>query len=84
MGRRDSNSPTNAKPFSVEVFKTNVQNEVDAERLIQKISQFFPTLRINFDLDDCDRILRVQDTTICNESISKIVSSHGYDVEILD
>jgi hypothetical protein len=68
----------------VEVFKTNVDNAVVAEQIRETIRKQFPRCKVNFDLEDCDRILRVQGTTICNESISKIVSSHGYDVELLD
>jgi hypothetical protein len=68
----------------VEVFKTNVENMTDAEMLIQKISQLFPNLRITFALDDCDRILRLEGNSICNESILKILSSHGYDAALLE
>jgi hypothetical protein len=68
----------------VEVFKTNVQNVIDAEMLAQKISQLFPNLKVNFALDDCDRILRLEGTPICNESILKILSSHGYDAALLE
>jgi hypothetical protein len=68
----------------VEVFKTNVQNEVDAEMLAHQISQLFPNLKVNFALDDCDRILRLEGNSICNESILKILSSHGYDAALLE
>ncbi len=47
----------------VEVFKTNVQQTEEAEMLIEKLAEHFPAHEINFDLSDCDRILRVQGTT---------------------
>jgi hypothetical protein len=67
----------------VEVFKTNVENVIDAEMLVQTISQLFPNLKVNFALDDCDRILRLEGAPICNESIIKILSRHGYDAALL-
>jgi hypothetical protein len=68
----------------VEIFKTNVENAVEVEMLVQKIIQLFPNLKVNFALDDCDRILRLEGNSICNESILKILSSQGYDVALLD
>lgn len=43
----------------VEVFKTNVNSPAHADWLIDRIHRAFPGYRANFDLDDCDRILRV-------------------------
>lgn len=43
----------------VEVFKTNVKNWKQARALVRSIHQAFPTYRANFDLEDCDHILRV-------------------------
>lgn len=44
----------------VEVFKTNVTDPVRAEGICAVIRHFYPMCRVNFDLDDCDRILRVE------------------------
>ena len=43
----------------IEVFKTNVKDKSQSEVLINQIHKAFPTYKANFDLDDCDRILRV-------------------------
>ena len=43
----------------VEVFKTNVRSIRKAKLIIQKLAEEFPAHKINFDLSDCDRILRV-------------------------
>jgi hypothetical protein len=48
----------------VEVFKTNVKTGAQAERLITLIRENFPEYTVNFDLDDCDRILRVKSSGI--------------------
>lgn len=44
----------------VEVFKTNVTKPADADMLISELHNAFPFYKVNFDLDDCDRILRVK------------------------
>lgn len=44
----------------VEIFKTNVSNRWQANLLVEQIHSLFSSYRANFDLDDCDRILRVQ------------------------
>jgi hypothetical protein len=43
----------------VEVFKTDVQYADDARMLTDRIHRAFPGYKANFDLEDCDRILRV-------------------------
>jgi hypothetical protein len=45
---------------SIEVFKTNVKRKKDAQRLASALHSRFPKYKINFDMDDCDRILRVE------------------------
>ena len=44
---------------TVEVFKTNVSDARQARVLLLHLHQTFPTYKATFDLDDCDRILRV-------------------------
>ncbi len=44
----------------VEVFKTNVESQTQANLLIDQIHERFPNYKANFDLDDCDKILRVK------------------------
>ena len=68
----------------VEVFKTNVQSTLDAKLVTQKIAEEFPTHKINFDLSDCDRILRVQDNTVWEGKIIRIVTSLNHQCEILE
>jgi len=67
----------------VEVFKTNVRGTREAKRIIQKLVEEFPQHKINFDLSDCDRILRVQGNNILERKIISIVTSLNYDCEIL-
>lgn len=68
----------------VEVFKTNVQQSDEAKMLVEKLAEHFPAHAINFDLSDCDHILRVQGNDIAEEKIIDIVSSFNYHCEILE
>jgi hypothetical protein len=68
----------------VEVFKTNVRTIREAKRVVQKLAKEFPTHRINFDISDCDRILRVQGENILERKIISIVSELNYTCEILE
>jgi len=43
----------------IEVFKTNVKDKSQSQVLIELIHRAFPRYKANFDLDDCDKILRV-------------------------
>ena len=67
----------------VEVFKTNVRSTRKAKLIIQKLAAEFPNHKINFDLSDCDRILRVQGNDILERKIISIVTSLNHDCEIL-
>ncbi len=46
----------------VEVFKTNVVHQAHASRLVDQIHKTFTDYKANFDLEDCDHILRVVGT----------------------
>jgi hypothetical protein len=46
----------------VEVFKTDMDDCHQAALLVNQIHQTFPGYEANFDLDDCDKILRVSFT----------------------
>lgn len=68
----------------VEVFKTNVDNETHAQMLVHQIER---TLGYNatFDLDDCDRVLRVQCSEDCVRValLVKLLKDFGFNAEIL-
>ena len=69
----------------IEVFKTNVHNRHDASMLIDQIHRSFLNYQANFDLEDCDRILRVIciTETIQSAFLIDILKGLGFDAEIL-
>ena len=68
----------------VEVFKTNVQNETLANQLMEELSIHFPHCKINFDLYDCDNILRVEGNMVNPERIIETLNKNGYLCHILE
>jgi hypothetical protein len=69
----------------VEVFKTNVFEKSDADKLLNQIHFVFGHCRASFDLEDCDKILRV---TIDAESIQSsdliaLLKFAGFSAEVL-
>ncbi|PWJ58054.1 hypothetical protein CLV98_105236 [Dyadobacter jejuensis] len=70
----------------IEVFKTNVMDGKQAEKIIRRLNVFFPKHKINFDLEDCDNILRVESVRggIESQEIIKAVEHLNYTIEILE
>lgn len=62
----------------VEIFKTNVQEEADKNHIMTVIQTQFPAYKINFDLEDCDKILRVEGDELQPENIVEYVNHLGY------
>lgn len=62
----------------VEVFKTNVQKETDTNYIIAIINRQFPTYKVNFDLEDCDKILRVEGVQLDCKNIIEYLNCLGY------
>ncbi|GGE96528.1 hypothetical protein [Flavobacterium limi] len=62
----------------VEIFRTNVQEEADKNHIINGIQTQFPAYKINFDLEDCDKILRVEGDELKPENIVEYVTHLGY------
>lgn len=46
----------------IEVFKTDVKSECAALDIVNIFLEKFPNLIVNFDLEDCDNILRIECT----------------------
>lgn len=69
----------------VEVFKTNVIDAGAAQKIINQIHESFTHYQANFDLDDCDKILRIKclDMAISPAGIIGIVEADGFTASIL-
>lgn len=69
----------------VEVFKTSVQDPMQAKIVKQLLLKQNPSLEINFDLEDCDKILRIKniEKAIDIFSVFKALNETGIYVEVL-
>jgi hypothetical protein len=69
----------------IEVFKTNVKETNRAKRLINLIHRSFAGYTANFDLDDCDNILRVkcETGTIHSSLLIHFLKNFGCEAQIL-
>ncbi len=64
--------------MTIEVYKTNVQCPEQAKELVQLLLSHFPSSDINFDLDDCDRILRVKHRGTPLRNVSQVLAERGF------
>lgn len=69
----------------IEVFKTNVENHVQARFIISLIINRYPLYVVNFDLEDYDKILRIESekVDVDNVYIIMLLASLGYDADVL-
>lgn len=69
----------------VEVFKTNVYEQRHAMMLLDRIHAAFSHYAANFDLEDCDRILRVKCATglIPPQGLIALLKDHGFEASVL-
>lgn len=69
---------------NIEVFKTTVQNPDDAELIINALQQRIHSTKINFELEDCDNILRIEAQTIDIKIIENTMKEFGHIAERLE
>jgi hypothetical protein len=70
--------------MKVEVFRTNVSERWQAETITGRLMEHFPDHNVHFDLDDWEKILRVEASDIDNARIKAILSDSGFTCEILE
>lgn len=52
--------------------------------MLTVLSKKFPGFKINFDLNDCDKILRVEGNYILPEKIKALLNTNGYQCAALE
>ena len=68
----------------IEVFKTNILEETIAEAIRKELSSRFPEFLINFDLEDCDKILRIENCAVETKSVIHLINEKGFYCEVLE
>ena len=62
----------------VEVFETDVQQIYQANIVLNELRKHFPESKINFDLDDCDKILRIEGLSFITDQVREVLSENGF------
>ncbi len=69
----------------IEIFATNVAKAEDSLRLKNDLLQQFPGSKISFDLEDCDRILRIESfnaASIVTDQVISCLQQNGFECKI--
>jgi hypothetical protein len=67
----------------IEVFKTNVDDAGRSKLLVRLIAEHFAVHRVNFDLEDCDKVLRVEGQEFCPKRVIDLLKTNGHHCEIM-
>jgi len=69
----------------IEVFKTNVQDRRQASMLVDQIHKTFTDYKANFDLHDCDNILRIACSNgfVRPSLLINLLENFGFEAEVL-
>ena len=62
----------------IKVFKTDIDSLIQADLVKNSLLIKFPDFTIHFDLEDPDRILRVEGGNFRTEDISGCLEEHGF------
>lgn len=69
----------------IEIFKTNVNSKRQSNRILKMLKRIFPNASFIFDLEDCDKILRVDYIEMVQIPIIKNeIINLGFACEILE
>jgi len=68
----------------IEIFKTDVANELQANEIRELLLQRFPFSKINFDLHDCDKVLRLEGEDFITDEVIVLVTNTGVECSLLD
>ncbi|MBK6266206.1 hypothetical protein JKA74_14265 [Marivirga sp. S37H4] len=69
----------------IHVFRTSVRNAYEINRLSHLLNSLTGDGgNWNFDLEDCDRILRIESTKGHSDQIQAIIKAEGFFIEELD
>ena len=66
------------------IFKTNIATRRDSLEMLTAIRRQFQVGSCNVDLDDCDKVLRIVDMNVSEDTMIDFVRRSGFDCELLD
>ena len=67
----------------VEVFQTNIRTKTQAMKIKAALLLQMPKAKISFDLEDCDRILRIENESIATAFLLELLMSEKVAAQVL-
>ena len=61
------------------VFKTSVMTPKAVKKLTAKLNQFIPNSKWNFDLEDCDKILRIESREVTAKQVIAFLNKYKFE-----
>jgi len=68
----------------VEIFKTNITDVIESEHIKSLLLDVFSFSNIHFDLEDCDKILRIDHPKINNDEVIELLKKHDYNCQVIN
>jgi hypothetical protein len=65
------------------VFKTNVSTYLEVEKIKPQLNKSFPNAKWNFDLQDCDNILRIDNLYEISDVVMNLFKENNFECELL-
>ena len=67
----------------IEVFKTNIQEKTQSEEVKKQILKHYPELIIGFDLEDIDKVLRIEGSFFISSDVVELIVFIGFECELM-
>ncbi|MES2591584.1 MAG: hypothetical protein V4608_06845 [Bacteroidota bacterium] len=67
----------------VEIFKTDIADTANADLIVGHLMKFFPSAKINVDVEDCDKVLRIEDNSISITEVIQLTKDVGCVCEVI-
>jgi hypothetical protein len=66
------------------VFRTSAKTKSDVIKLKPEINNLAPSINWNFDLEDCDNILRIESYEVLPSQVISLFKKHQYECKELE
>lgn len=65
----------------ISIYKTNIENNLQINKLSEQLNELIGNSKWNFDLEDCDKILRVDTQNNISKLVIEKLTALGFDCE---
>lgn len=68
----------------ISVFKTNINTSDERQQIVNALQDQFRVLSCHVDLDDCDKVLRIEALQLQEAAVIAFVKQEGYECAVLE